>query len=340
MNVAELTKKRQPLWTELENLCEELSKRSSKLSPENVNRFSVLYRAACADLALAESYHLPPSTVDYLHRLVAKAHNQLYRSQSFRWNQWYRRIFVDIPKIVFNDPCIHLVIILFWGLFLISAFLAFDSYVWPSFAAQVVGQEQLDIMESMYTGFDSGRGSGTDWRMAGFYVNHNASIGLSCFVTMLFVLPGLVTLSYNAVSLGTVFGYMFRAELGDASSNFQNFVTAHGPFELTAIVLAAGAGLKIGLSWVKTNGLTRSDSLLRTARESLPIIMCSVVLFCLAAILEGFLSPASSKYLPWFFKGLAASFSSFLLMFYFIVLGFPDQNYDLESERDRWTRAV
>ncbi len=60
---------------------------------------------------------------------------------------------------------------------------------------------------------------------------NNASIGISCFVSMLFVLPGLITLTFNAVQLGTVFGFMFRPDLGDASVNFQNFVTAHGPFE-------------------------------------------------------------------------------------------------------------
>ena len=79
--------------------------------------------------------------------------------------------------------------------------------------------------------------------MMGFYVMNNASIGISCFVSMLFVLPGLITLTFNAVYLGTVFGFMFRPELGDAGVNFKNFVTAHGPFELTAIVLSAGTVL-------------------------------------------------------------------------------------------------
>ena len=89
MKVAEIIEKRQPLWKELEQLN---ARTGEKPGPETAARFSSLYRAACADLALAEAYQLPPNTVDYLHRLVAKSHNQLYRGQKFRWRDWYDKI--------------------------------------------------------------------------------------------------------------------------------------------------------------------------------------------------------------------------------------------------------
>ncbi len=322
MKVAELIESRQPGWQELERLCEVVGGTKSSTNPELVVRFASLYRAACADLALAESYQLPPNTVDYLHRLVARAHNQMYRTQRLQWRTWYKRIFEDTPKLIFNDPCVHLVTVVFWGLFLISAFLAYDNEIWPGFAEAVVGSEQLDSFGEMYGSFGD-RPSGANSFMAGFYVFNNASIGLSCFVTMLFVLPGMITLSFNAVYLGAVFGYMFRPEMGDAGVNFKNFVTAHGPFELTAIVLSAGAGLKIGLGWLATNGADRMSSLTQTAREALPIAMCSVLLFCLAAMIEGFVSPTTEQFMPWWVKGLVASLSSCLLMIYFVMLGYP-----------------
>jgi drug/metabolite transporter (DMT)-like permease len=117
--------------------------------------------------------------------------------------------------------------------------------------------------------------------------------------------------------------------MGDASVNFQNFVTAHGPFELTAIILSAGAGLKIGLSWLMTNGLSRKDSLIKTARETLPIAMCAVVLFCFAAMIEGFVSPTPHDVMPWWIKGTVGTLSSCLLMFYFVVLGYPKQGSEV-----------
>ena len=320
MKVSEIIEKRQPLWRELEKLNSSVG---GKPTPETAAKFSRLYRAACADLALAEAYQLPPNTVDYLHRLVAKSHNQLYRSQKFRWRDWYDKIFYDTPRLIFNDPCIHIAALLFWGLFLLAGYLAWDNTVWPGFAEKVVGEESLETYKNMYSSFEGRSGVGGNVNATGFYVGHNAGIGLKCFVSMLFVIPGLVILSDNAVQLGTVFGYMFRPELGDASVNFQNFVTAHGPFELTAIILSAGAGLKIGLSWLRTGGLSRTDSLLKTARETLPIAMCAVILFIFAALIEGFVSPTSVNYMPWWVKGMVGVGSSIGLMFYFVVLGYP-----------------
>lgn len=321
MKVAELIERRRAQWEELEALIQAFGSRKVRRDPEQVARFSDLYRAACADLALAEAHQLPPRTVAYLHQLVARAHNQLYRSRAFQWRDWYRRAFEDTPQLIFREPCVHICFVLFWALFLIAAFLAHEDKVWPDFAADVAGQETLDSMAEMYE--EVGRSFGQNSTMTGFYIFNNAGIGLRCFVSMLLVIPGLVTLCYNAVFLGTIFGYMFRPEMGEAGINFKHFVTAHGPFELTAVVLSAGAGLKIGLSWIWTGGLRRIDSLTRTAREALPIALCAVFLFCCAAMIEGFISPMPETILPWWVKGAVAIVSSSLMMFYFVGLGFP-----------------
>ncbi len=75
---------------------------------------------------------------------------------------------------------------------------------------------------------------------------HNTGIGLKCFAYGPLIIPCLFEVVYNAAVLGAVFGYMARPDV-DASENFFHFVTAHGPFELTAIALAGGAGF--GLGW-------------------------------------------------------------------------------------------
>ena len=324
MKVAELIQKRQASWHQLEELCKEFSSRKKIHDPKRILQFASLYRSACADLAMAEAYSLPPSTVDYLHRLVARAHNQLYRSKSFQWKTWLDRVFIDTPQLIFNDHCVHIAFGVFWGLFIIAGYLSYQDTLWPGFAEQVAGAETLERYREMYAGFGE-RSWSDNAEMTGFYIINNASIGLSCFVMMLLIIPGHITLSFNAIHLGTVFGYMFRLEMGVAGANFKNFVTAHGPFELTAIVLSAGAGLKIGLGWLITDGLSRKDSLVVAAGKALPIAMCAVCLFCLAAVIEGFVSPTTEVYLPWWFKGLVAATCSCLLMIYFVVLGYPRQ---------------
>jgi uncharacterized membrane protein SpoIIM required for sporulation len=87
-------------------------------------------------------------------------------------------------------------------------------------------------------------------------------------------------------------------------------------------VLSAGAGLRLGFSWISTNGLTRSDSLRKTAREAMPLMGAAMILFFMAALIEAFLSPSAA---PYAVKAAVAVLSSGLLTFYFVVLGYPQR---------------
>ena len=89
VKVAELLRQRRGNWHELDDLCTQMeTKRRKKIGAEAITRFAALYRSTCADLALASAYQLPRRTVQYLHRLVGRAHNQLYRSRSFDFQAW------------------------------------------------------------------------------------------------------------------------------------------------------------------------------------------------------------------------------------------------------------
>jgi len=215
MNIAKLLEKRRVQWDELERLCEvmEIRGRTDKAGSEHhrgaagVSRFSTLYRAACADLALADAYQLPPGTVTYLHRLVARAHNQLYRANKFEPTRWTDVVFREAPKQIFSDPCVRVAAIIFFGLFALSMYLAKNEELFPTFADRMVGTEQLDTMEQMYE--KPINGSLDHYvSMSGFYIMHNTGIGLKCFAYGILIVPCLFNLGFNAVSLGAVFGYM------------------------------------------------------------------------------------------------------------------------------------
>jgi len=320
MKVSELLKQRREHWHELERLCDEAQfRRKRRMGASRVTRFAALYRAACADLALADAHQLPPNTIQYLHRLVGRAHNQLYRSRSFNFSAWTHKLLFDAPQQIFNDRCVQLAFCVFWGTFLLSFFLAWSKAAYPEYAEGLLGQEFIDQLETSFEEPMSGRDSSANYAMAGFYIQHNTGIGLKCFASGLLVIPGLFICVYNAAFLGGAFGYMARPDVPEGT-HFFHFVTAHGPFELTAIVLAAGSGLRLGWGWISTRGLTRLASLRKTAEETMPIIGAMMVLFFLAALIEGFVSPSSA---PWAVKGAVAILSSGALMFYFVVLGFP-----------------
>src|SRR5689334_23627591 len=150
MKVIDLLERRRPNWQELERLCERTNAASGSLTPADVSRIGSLYRAACADLALAYAYQLPQNTVQYLHRLVGRAHNQLYRSRRFELAKWTRTLIFEVPKQIFNDRCVQVVFCLFWGLFILSAYLAYSKTAWPSFAEHVLTADGISGLEKMY----------------------------------------------------------------------------------------------------------------------------------------------------------------------------------------------
>jgi uncharacterized membrane protein SpoIIM required for sporulation len=320
MIIAAVLERRQQQWTELERLCDamEVSGKLRKGSAQEVSRFASLYRAACADLALADSYQLPPATVTYLHRLVARAHNNLYRASRFNPGTWSETVLETAPRQIFSDPCVWVATLLFFGLFTVAMMISFQETAFPKFAEAIVGQEQLEQVEEMYSQPIVGSFDRYIF-MAGMYIRHNTGIGLQCFALGILIIPCLFKLAFNAVTLGTIFGYMARPESA-GGEHFLHFVTAHGPFELTAIALAGAAGLRLGVGLFATGGLARIDSLYRSARAAVPIMAASAVLFFLAALTEGFISPSP---LPYLFKAAWAVLSSGLISFYFVVLGFP-----------------
>ena len=172
-------------------------------------------------------------------------------------------------------------------------------------------------MESMYKEPVEGRDVNQSAMMAGFYGNHNPSIGLRCFAWgLLLGVGGLFVTVFNAMLLGAVFGHMLTVE---QPANFFHFVTAHGPFELTAVVFSAAAGMRMGFALVSTGGLSRMASLQRAAVDAMPTVALAVLLFWLAGLIEGFLSPSAA---PYAVKAAVALASTAILIFYVVGLGY------------------
>ncbi len=315
MKVSDILESRRAEWHELETLCQALERFPRQGVPAaKLHRFSALYRAACADLALADSYQLPSGTIHYLHRLVGRAHNQLYRSRSFRLQTWGRRLLFDVPQQLFADNALRLAFCLFWGVFVLSAAMAFTS---AEFAETLLG-EQMATFEEMYLHPIGTDDANERSLMMGFYIRHNTSIGLQVFAFgLLFGIGGLFVTVYNAAALGAVFGHM--ATLPQAA-HFFDFVTAHGPFELTAVVLAAAAGMRLGFAMIDTKGLSRGAALREAADAAMPTVAAAMILFFLAALIEAFISPSAA---PYWTKAAVAAASTAILAFYFVALGYP-----------------
>lgn len=312
MKVADVLAARRENWHLLEQMCLQMEKRR-KQPAWVISRFAALYRAACADLALADAYQLPPNTVFYLHQLVGRAHNQLYRARKFKVAEWGREMFVEVPRRLYRDNALRLSFIVFWGIFLGSLLLAREN---SQYASDLLGPGQMASLQDSFSQPIDGRDPDQSSAMVGFYIWHNTGIGLQCFsLGLLFGVGGLFAIVFNAASLGAAFGYMCTVA---ERTNFYHFVTAHGPFELTAIVLSGAAGMRLGFSLIDTKGKSRRAALQLAGREAMPTMGAAIALFAMAGVIEAFLSPSSA---PYAFKAAAAIFSTLLLLGYFFGLG-------------------
>ncbi len=321
MNVAELLEKRKPEWKELEDLLDETKKVTSNsllFNPEKASRFTMLYRSVCSDLALAESYELPPGTIHYLNGIVGRAHHYLYCSSRSGWKNFQYLIFTEIPRWILTDFTFWLAFILFWGPFFTCLFM---SHLDTSFPERVISGEQLKIVEKMYgTSFDQ---IDFDDRMfmVGYYIRNNGGIGLQCFAMgIIGGICGAMILLSNSIQLGVIFGYMTSSLVDPQTrTNFTTFVLAHSSFELTAIVMSAAAGMRLGFAFFVTHGYRRIDSVRLAARKAGPIMMVAFVLFCLAALIEGIISP--NPFLSLGYKQGIAIVTGCMLFIYIVVLG-------------------
>jgi uncharacterized membrane protein SpoIIM required for sporulation len=318
LRVAERLREREASWHELDLLIARVAARGRRRpTPQEVLRLGELYRAACADLMLAEDHDLPRDTVAYLHALVGRGHNLIYRASGFDFRDWGRALFQKAPLLLRSDPALRLAAVVFWGAFLMTALLAAGH---EGFAARVVGEPFVEQVEQSYAEpVDAVRKDGAERSatgMTGFYVWNNASIGLRCFALgILFGLGSLYELLHEGIVLGALFGHMASRP---QAINFYTFVTAHSSFELTAIVVSGAAGLRLGWGLVDTQGQSRLSSLRREAVNALPAVGAAVVLFVLAALVEGFISASS---LPYWAKAAVAIASAALIVAYLTLGG-------------------
>jgi len=122
-------------------------------------------------------------------------------------------------------------------------------------------------------------------------VNNNVGIALRCFALGIF--GGLGSAFYlvdNGLSIGAVLGYVSSQ---GAASNILTFIVGHGSLELTAIVLAGGAGLSLGWSIVSPGNRTRAASLQAAGRDVAVIAFGAAVMLLMAAGIEAFWSGSS-----------------------------------------------
>lgn len=308
MNKRRFVARRAMAWRRFEQLLDRLDTISLKrFSATETAEFSRLFRELCYDLSLIRSRDWGRGLVSYLNDLVSRGHNAFYSSPPGNLGLLLRFLAVGYPRIFRKN---------IWY-FLTAAAIFFGSLgvTWgviqhdPSLAARIVDPEALKAAAEMYSeegplrkksakpepDAESGRElsdfSEQHSFMFGFYIKNNVGIALDCFGRgILFGVGTVYTLVFNGIFIGAISGYLVAVGNGD---RFLSFVVSHGSFELTAIAVAGGAGFMLGNALVHPGQRSRLEALRVRGFEAIQVAAGAAAMLVVAALIEGFWSPAA-----------------------------------------------
>lgn len=298
MKQAQFEQQFEPHWRLLEQQLTVLEKlRHGDLSQDvQLAKLPAHYRRLCHHQALARERGYSLSLVQRLDDLVLRGHRQLYRPslpfkaplKKFLLDGFPRAVRAQWPWQLASAAVFCLSFLLLWLLVRAQ----------PEMVYALLDVDTTTQMEDLYqveSAQRQNRSAGDDIAMFGFYIYNNIGIAFRTFAGGLFFGVGaLFVMLFNGSYFGAVAAHLTNAEL---QQPFFTFVIAHGAPELTAIVLAGGAGLRLGWSLLAPGPWSRKEALRRGAMEAMTIMYGVFMLLLLAAFIEAFWSPRLFE--PW-----------------------------------------
>lgn len=280
-------------WQALEQLLDQLE--GNRASPAACEDFSRRYRRLCHQLALATERGYSQARIEALQQLAMRGHQQLYRHRSQVAASIAGFLAAGLPGSVRSQwrwvagAAAVLATSLLLTLALVLAF--------PDLIYAIVNPQQVQQMEAMYDPGAARFGpaaehlSSSALMMFGYYVMHNVGIAFQVFASGLLLGVGsLYMLLGNGLSIGAVAGHLSQIGFG---RTFWPFVIGHGAFELTGIVLAGAAGLRLGGALIAPGACSRSQALRHSAPLALQLVYGALLLLLVAAFVEAFWSSRS-----------------------------------------------
>jgi uncharacterized membrane protein SpoIIM required for sporulation len=285
VTIERFERERAGAWARLDAALSRARGRPERLGAAGVLELGGLYRAAAADLALARRLFPGDPLTARLEGLVLRARQAVYadvgarRSPRAFLSRGYWRLVADRRR------ALALAATLFFGA---TAFALVWGILDPDAAAGLVPGAFID-------GADPPRGDRglTAAQSAGFssqiFTNNIKVTFLAFGAGLVFAVGGALLLVYNGLILGAVLGV--AAANGNLGPVLR-LVVAHGVLELSCIVVAGAAGLRMGWALVEPGRLTRRAALAAQARPAMAVVLGTAPWLVVAGLVEGYVSPA------------------------------------------------
>lgn len=287
MNLSTFLRDRERSWDELRGLVAAAKGRPERLGPERLRRLGTLYRSAAADLATARRRYPGDPLVASLAGLVGQARHLVYASEARRESvtaflsrgYWRRVRERPVPLLV---ATLLLVVPAVLG-----SVWALDD---PGAAGGLVPSAFRGVTEPRPGGADLGLSPAASAAFSARILTNNIQVAFVAFAGG--ITAGLLTavaMVANGTMVGVVGGLAFGSGNGD---RLLQLVVPHGVLELSCIVVAGAAGLRMGWAIVDPGRRRRGEALAAEARRSVELVLGTAVWLVVAGVVEGFVTPA------------------------------------------------
>ncbi len=298
-------------WQRFENLNSQ-----TKANPEELSN---LYIDITDDLAYTQTHYQRRTVRVYLNQLAQNVFIGVNKYKKDSFKTLLRQVTTEIPLEIYRARKTLLTALI---AFLIYAGIGVVSTIInPDFPRVVMGDDYVDMtISNIESGNPLGVYQSID-QMSMFIriTTNNLMVAfLTFFVGLLFTVGTHLMLFSNGVMLGA-FQYYFYTK-GLLITSFLG-IWIHGAFEISAIVIAGGAGITIGNGWLFPGTFTRFQSLKLAMRRGVRIMLLLVPFIIMAGFLESYVTRHYNTLPDWSKLGIIA-FSFILMLFSFVIYPF------------------
>lgn len=244
------------------------------------------YIDVTSDLAFAQTHYPESKIMRYLNNLASALHNEIYRSQRYRWSRLLTFWTDEVPRTMWEA---RRELLTSFIIFLTSALVGMLSQLFdPEFCRIILGDNYVDMtLQNIANGEPMAVYNGDpESDMFSMITLNNVKVSFVTFVLGVFTSIGTgFILFQNGVMLGS-----FQTFFAQHGLLWQSALAVwlHGTLEISAIIVAGAAGIAMGNGWLFPGTYPRLVSFRRGARRGLRIVVGAVPLFVVAGFIEGF----------------------------------------------------
>lgn len=300
-------KDRSGKWEEFEKMLKE--------KHTNPRELAGLFIEVTDDLSYSRTHYPKSKTTLYLNGLAARVHQEIYKNKKENRGRILAFWKTEVPL---SMGLHQKQLLLSFVIFTICTVIGFISEMYDeNFVRLIVGDAYVDeTIQRIRNGNPLGiYGEGGQGSMFFMITINNILVSFRVFAMgLLFSFGTAYQLFNNGIMLGAFHGFFWRYHLLAKSLLV---VWIHGTFEISAIILAGGAGFVLGNSLLFPDTYRRMDSFKRGAINSLKMVVGVVPVFIVAGFLESFITRYTN--MPLWLSLFIILGSLFFVLWYFVI---------------------